>query len=424
MRCTRWAWLLALGTGLVGQTLRAQAPAEGPVEVILQAQATPPPAAAPRPSTQAPAGQAPATPPRTGTPAQTAPAQVTPTVPFRADQSTAAANPPPTPRSSGLERTTVFRVLGDPPPLPLPGISFGPPGSPGFPPVPGSVPGAAVVVPSLRGIKIAENESPEPQDRVYVIFNYFDRLNEAANARLGSDLHTLRAYHETFGLEKTFLDRDLSLGLRLPLNTLTAESPVPGLGGESTDVGDLTVILKYAFLRDPETGDLLSGGLMVTAPTGPASFAGFDRVRGIHSTVLEPFVGFRKAWGDLFVYGFTSLDVPTESGDVMLWFNDVALGYRIAREDGDACHERFLRAIAPIFEVHVNTPLNHRGFSATDPAATPDVVDLTFGTIFELGQRSSLNAGVVVPVTGPRPFDWEALVQFNYRFGSGGSAPR
>ena len=79
---------------------------------------------------------------------------------------------------------------------------------------------------------------------------------------------------------------------------------------------------------------------------------------------------------------------------------------------------RLLTAIVPTFEVHVNTPLNHRGaFSLGDPAATPDVVDLTTGTIFELNRRSTLSVGLVTPVTGPKPFNLEALVQFNLSFG-------
>jgi hypothetical protein len=39
------------------------------------------------------------------------------------------------------------------------------------------------------------------------------------------------------------------------------------------------------------------------------------------------------------------------------------------------------------------------------------------GTIFELSQRSTLAVGLVTPVTGPKPFNLEALVQFNLLFG-------
>ena len=70
------------------------------------------------------------------------------------------------------------------------------------------------------------------------------------------------------------------------------------------------------------------------------------------------------------------------------------------------------------FEVHVNNPLTHRdAFNPNDPAATPDVVNLTYGINFEAYQSSVLTLGFVTPVTGPRPFDYEALVLLNIRFG-------
>jgi hypothetical protein len=106
---------------------------------------------------------------------------------------------------------------------------------------------SAVFNPTVRGFRIAEDESPRPEDRVYFGFNYFDLVGEAINRRLFAPVSDLRVYRETFGAEKTFLGGDASVGLGLPLNTLTADSEIPGLNGSNTDVGDLTVILKYAF---------------------------------------------------------------------------------------------------------------------------------------------------------------------------------
>jgi hypothetical protein len=36
---------------------------------------------------------------------------------------------------------------------------------------------------------------------------------------------------------------------------------------------------------------------------------------------------------------------------------------------------------------------------------------------FEFNRRSTLAAAIAAPVTGPKPFDFEVLVQFNWRFG-------
>ncbi len=328
--------------------------------------------------------------------------------------------PPPAPQT-GLAAAAARRSL----PVPMYGDqgppTTAPPGAVlvvGRPPAPGEPPAeavrAALAVPWLRDFKIADHESPAPLDRAYVAFNFFNDVGAAANRAIDSDVHDQRVYRETFGLEKTFFDERASVGLRLPLNTLTGESDVPALGGSSTDVGDLSLILKYAAWRDGESGSLVSAGLAVTLPTGPSSFAGSQAVVPLHDTTLQPFVGYLLNRGDFFLQGFTSIDVPTDRRDVTMLYDDVGVGYHLyrARDEG-----RWLTGVTPTFEVHVNTPLDHRGsLRPGDVAGTPDVVDLTLGTYLELGNRALLGAAVVAPVTGPRPFDVEAIVHFELRF--------
>jgi hypothetical protein len=270
------------------------------------------------------------------------------------------------------------------------------------------------LVPAVTGFKIAENESPRPQDRAYFSFNYFDNLSAAVNRQRDVNLQNVRVYRETFGLEKTFLDGSASVGLRLPLNTLSADSNNPNLGGSDTAVGDLALIFKYAVLEDCETGDLLSAGLVVVTPTGPGHFANFDSVLPLHSTTLQPFVGYVLNLGQFYLHGFSSLDIPTDSRDVTMWYDDVGLGYFAYHHD---CPDRFLTAVVPTVEMHLNTPLNHRGvLRSLDPAGTPDGINLTFGTNFEFYNRARLAVGVVTPVTGPRPFDFEVIAQLRLRF--------
>jgi hypothetical protein len=330
--------------------------------------------------------------------------------------------PPPTeaaiPPEAGVAAPSTFAVasnnmLGDQ--LGIPPIGVGPPGKPQFPPAPGQAPPGAILAPSIRTFKISENEDPQPRDRVYFGFNFYNDVNEAVNRRLESDLDHIRVYRETFGLEKTFFNGGASVGLRLPLNTLTAESGIPGLGGQSTDIGDLTVIMKGLLWCDRQTGNLVSGGLAVTAPTGPDSFANFGRITNFHDTLLQPFVGYRWVWRDFFVHGFSAFDVATDSHDVTLMYNDIGVGYYYSR---DPCQNRALSAVVPTFEVHVTDPLNHRGaFNMTDLAGTADIVDLTTGVTFQLWRRTTWSVAVVTPVTGPRPFNFEALTQLNVRFG-------
>jgi hypothetical protein len=98
-----------------------------------------------------------------------------------------------------------------------------------------------------------------------------------------------------------------------------------------------------------------------------------------------------------------------------MYYNDVGAGYFIYRA---ADPEALIAAIVPTMEVHVNTPLNHRVSHAVGAkSGTPDVVDLTFGASVALGRRAILSAGVVNPVTGPRPYDLEVVALLNIFYG-------
>jgi hypothetical protein len=280
-----------------------------------------------------------------------------------------------------------------------------------------------VPIAGTGALKVAENESPQPQDRVFLTYNFYDHLKgtgspgrmEAAQginvngtpilvnnvipgvAAPRADLH-----REVFGFEKTFLDGNASFGLRAPVFQLVGDDPF-----RMQDFGDVTLLFKYAFYNDRCTGNILSAGLAVTAPTGPdvPTIAG-----NIHPVLLQPFTGFLWNKDRVYVHGFTSLAVPTDDRDVTLLFNDVGIGYWLYR-----CKEnRFITSIAPTLEAHITTPLNHRG--ATDPIIVPDLTVLTGGLHFGLSGRSTLTLGVATPVTGPRTYDVEAMAQFNWRF--------
>jgi hypothetical protein len=359
--------------------------------------------------------------------------------------------PPPAPGRTDVFELPRYRapeMLGDQPPFPFqpfpplpfqpvpvqpPPISTQPPNpapqppAPGLPPptnvIPPQRPGmivvppprqAVVLIPGPRTFKIADNESPRPQDRVYYSFNYFDNLDGAANRRLGGDLRNIQASADTFGLEKTFLDGRASLGLRLPLQAMRADSDFSQFNHSSTSLGDLSTIVKYAVYADPVLDNWLSVGLAVTTPTGPRTFAGFANVQQDNMTTFQPFVGGLWHFGDWYAQGFSAIDVPTDVRQPTLWYNDIGIGYFLfQRHDPN----RFLTAVAPTFEVHVGTPLTHQGIlRGNQQVGASDEVNLTAGANFEFFDRYRLAVGVVVPVVGPRPFDVEGVVQFRIRF--------
>lgn len=253
----------------------------------------------------------------------------------------------------------------------------------------------------LGAYKIAENESPRPQDRLFVTYNgFFDVVGSLRNG-----------HRQTIGLEKTLFGSDASIGLRLPFYEEQVKPGEPP--NEDEAVGDLSIILKYAPIHNRDTGNILSTGLVITPPTGPNPHL---RIRSdgstqrVHPTLLQPFVGYIWMRGDFFLQAFHSVMITTDSRTWNILFNDIGVGYWVYRAED----KRFLTGIIPTFEVHVNTPLNHRG--SDDRARINDLVDLTFGTHFEFYKRVSLGIGVVTPVTAPRLFQVEAIANFNWRF--------
>ena len=306
---------------------------------------------------------------------------------------------------------------------------------------------ALVPVLSRGAFKIAENEMPTPEDRFILTYNGFAGVPGALPAPPGSIFNTgaglpfsttvnqtsqfssfaqqpvlvaqnlvtgagptliqtvvpspnTFVHREVIGFEKTLFGGVASVGVRAPFFQQQGDGSLAG-----SDFGDLTFIFKYlAWTNGP---DAVTAGLAVTAPTGPA----IPTVAGdIHSTILQPFVGARVQAGDVFALAFSSLAVPTDSRDVTILFNDLSVGYVMHVGAPDA----LVRWVAPTAEVHVTTPLTKRNGNGL--ITVPDLVVLTQGVEVGFGSGTSVNLGVATPVTGPRPFDVEALVQLNFRY--------
>lgn len=252
-----------------------------------------------------------------------------------------------------------------------------------------------------NGVQITDNDNPRPTDRVYFGYNFYSDVGASLNPTLGgSDVQRQMA-----GFEMTFLDGDASVGMRLPY--IQQYGPA-GLGSQT--VGDLSVIFKYAFWNDLETGDLASAGVMITAPTGGGS--GIILADGSalpHSTLFQPWGGFVRMYDAGYVQGISNLIVPSDSRDPVLWGNSLAAGYFLYRNPAAG----FITDIIPKAEVHIRTPLSQR-----DPNGLVylmDQVNVNAGLVVRAG-RASLSGSVSVPVAGPRPWGVEAISFFNYTF--------
>ena len=319
------------------------------------------------------------------------------------------------------------------------GTLLGVPQPPGRPPrpEPGQVSPykAATVQPWARGYKICESQSPIPQDRVFFNFNFYNNVNYAINGRFGAPIGDIQVERYFFGFEKTFWNNLASIGVRDTINSMSTRSPVPGLGGSSSSMGDLNVFFKLVLIQEWEKGQplgdyanlaqfykapgsngyLVSAGMSLGLPTGPGTFAGAPYSQSLRNVNLQPFVGYFARRGNFYVQGFEGIMVPCDARDVTLLYNDIGMGYFVYRsEDPDA----FISAIAPTFETHINVPLNHSDpFNLRDPSGTATVVDLTYGFNVVIGRRTLLSTAIVTPITGPRPYNMEVMAFLNYYFG-------
>jgi hypothetical protein len=340
-----------------------------------------------------------------------------------------------------------------------------------------------VFIESQGAFKIADNESPAPQDRIWFNYNFFDNINPARNqipmpgtiqttvptfpgtrqilatlppgsiilsqgaptyhassvgntgvqiANVNGNMLTLVApvtapqinvNQATFGAEKTFETfNTASLGVRLPLTNTFNDADLHESPIDHTQAGDLSVVFKQALWSDCATGDVLSAGVVATLPTG-SSINLLDGEH-IHSTLIQPFAGFLCNLDSFYVHGFSSWVYPTDERLPQALFNDIGVGwwvfrcmesYEVNGFTDKACPQRIAIGVAPTVELHVNYDLNHRNGAFGEPVGLGDTINLTSGANF-IFYGMNLRVGAVAPLAGPKPFDFEIIVQGNLLF--------
>ena len=263
---------------------------------------------------------------------------------------------------------------------------------------------------------MSENQSPRPQDRVFFSFNYYSNVNDTINRRDLSPITQMGPYVYNFGVEKTFNQGMGSIGIRLPLDNLTANSYGNIVSTPtSTSLGNMTIFTKYILAQNVKTGSLISACFAITPQTGPGRFAGAPYLFPLNSTYFQPCLAYIYNYNRFYLQGFSGFSFSANSNDVSLIYNDVGMGYFLIRKTDS---NDWLTGLAPTAELHVNNPLNHRDpFSSTDLAGSPDSVDMTFGLNLGIKNTAVLTAAFVTPVTSPRPFDTEAILMLNIFFG-------
>jgi hypothetical protein len=251
-----------------------------------------------------------------------------------------------------------------------------------------------------RGVFLLTGATSLPLTGLQIYDRPFDRSTATALR-----VDATETYLGTFGFEKTFLNGDASVGLRAPIIGWQGDGSL-----RESDFGDLSLVLKYALLNGGPGGDVVSTGLVVTAPTGP-SIRLAEGGSALHPTLFQPYLAGLWTRGRFYAQGFTSLAVPTDFREPAVWFNDVGAGYTVYSDPASG----FLTALTPTLELHLNTPLGHEGLGG-GAVTVPDSLSLTGGMHFTFFNRVRFTAGAGTPMTGPHPFDFAAFAQFNVLF--------
>lgn len=293
-------------------------------------------------------------------------------------------------------------------------------------------------------LKLSENTSPMPRDRVFFNYSYFD------DVPLLIDGVNVERY--TVGIEKTFFCGAMSVEVKAPVAcTLDNEITLRDDNDTSDYVfGNLYTTVKCLLARGDDAG--ISMGVTVEIPT--ADDIVIEDVSGgtlidmeNNSVHLAPFVGMLWDPGDFFAQCIIQWDIDTTGSQVYMntdpafpsfgslervgritdatWqYNDLSLGYWLF-QSCDPCAA--LNGLAVITEVHYNVTLNHEDEITANGVtlgqrAHRDNLNVVVGLAARVNQNLSMGIGYGLPIGNgsDQEFDGEVRMFLNYYFGRTG----
>jgi len=298
-------------------------------------------------------------------------------------------------------------------------------------------------------IKLTENMSPIPRDRVYINYSYFANANFFPNR---ADVNRWVP-----GYEMTFLDGTTSWEIRTPFAaTLAADQVLTPTAGitqyRDIEFGNMSVIFK-TFLWQAETW-AITGGIQTMVPTAANSnIIGTNQFGQTlqqifvanESVHVMPFVA--SVWApderafsqvlfqiDRDVNGnpayVNNLQQVGISGRQLVYAGRVfyptfmylsfSTGYWIYKND----RARFT-GFSPIMELHINQafedfpPVVYQTWVLGQNPGVLSITNALIGCNFEWGKRSTLTFAYCTPLSAglDRYFDGEFRVLYNLRFG-------
>lgn len=207
----------------------------------------------------------------------------------------------------------------------------------------------------------------------------------------------------------------------------------------TSDMGDVSFVFKIAPFRNPVTGSGVSGGVVLTLPTGPKMF-GLDG-KNINTTLFQPFTGWVMNMGSFYFHGFVGVAIPQEDVIPAILSTDFGIGFWLF-DDGSGRaeyyrnvydrtaygHQRpsyiadlrpspfwWLQNIIPTVELHWDQPFNDN--TGRDAGITiPNTVIMIGGVHFVFNNTATLTVSGGGPVNGPRQYTNILNAALNFRF--------
>ena len=160
-------------------------------------------------------------------------------------------------------------------------------------------------------MKIAEGESPQPLDRVFYRFNWYNNVAPAQWTGLPTaTIHDVNLYRNVLGFEKTLFDGNY---LARPASRSTLSKPKPSPMWSASKVSirrSLATSMpssRRCCGRTAKTGDLISAGVTLSLPTVSSLLTNPSQSIVLY---VQPYGAFIYNRGDLFFQGFMSITAP------------------------------------------------------------------------------------------------------------------
>ncbi len=286
-------------------------------------------------------------------------------------------------------------------------------------------------------MKIADNTSPMPRDRLLFNYSYFDNVPLATGG--------VGVSRFTPGFEKTFYGGQASFEMKIPM-AVTLDSILVEDGSTDLSHGELgNMGLTFKALVLQRRNWACSVGMTISVPTADDTrLVATDGTQLIHiqneAVHLAPFVGLLWTPNDcFFAQGFVQWEVEANPNPVFInqgnglayvddihdttyQYVDVGIGQWLYQSNSP-CQR--LSGVAWTAELHWNYSLKATDFveagnyRAGDLSSVQELFNLTLGLHVEFYERTSLTLGYTTPLGGGRDqqFDGEFRLLVNRRFG-------